>query len=157
MYGSFLAASASLVAQITPSISFLRTLSVSAARSSAEVLVSMSVTTWDGGVAPLRRRLFCFASAACLLVSSCDFDNCSLMASATERFEATTTKCCGPRLDKRTASSPGPIVRAAMRTGTMMVMIKNDLLRTRSRYSRLAIKKILRIGLPHDFDKDLFQ
>src|SRR5258708_39961536 len=98
----------------------------------------MSVTTWDGGADPLRRRLFCFASAACLLVSSCDFDNCSLMASATERFEATTTKCCRPRLDKRTASSPGPIVTAAMRTGTMMAMIKDELLRNRDRGYRLA-------------------
>src|SRR5258708_7665405 len=119
--------------------------------------MSMSVTACEGGADSLRWRLFFLASAACLLVSSCDFDNCSLMASATERFEATTTKCCAPRLDRRTARSPWPIVKAAISTGTMMDMIKNDLLRTRSRYSRRAIKKTLRIGLPHDFDKDFFQ
>src|SRR5262249_43589064 len=54
-------------------------------------------------------------------------------------------------------SLAGRMVRPAINAGIRKVKIRKALVRTRSRYSRRAIRKTLRIALPHDFDEDLFQ
>src|SRR5690242_10948732 len=51
----------------------------------------------------------------------------------------------------------GNVTNVAMSAGIRKVKIRNALVRTRSRYSRRAIRKTLRIVLPHGFDEDLFQ
>src|SRR5215470_6366933 len=55
------------------------------------------------------------------------------------------------------ASLAGNTVTASMNSGRIRVLIRNDLVRTRSRYSRRMISQTLRIACPHHVDEDLLQ
>src|SRR4051812_31710882 len=82
-------------------------------------------------------------------------------AAANSASGATTIRCFTP-LDFDIMMADGPTPRATIRIGVMSVRIKNALVFTRSRYSRLATSHILRkvnlrIGFAHHVYKDLFQ
>ena len=51
----------------------------------------------------------------------------------------------------------GSTVKPNIIAGSRMVITMNDFLRTVSRYSRRANKKMLCIGLPHNVDEDVFE
>src|SRR5271154_1440857 len=77
------------------------------------------------------------------------------------RLLAATTMWRVPRAFKLT-SNVGPTARANIRAGVSNVMMMNALVRTTSRYSRRATRKILCnvilcIRPPHHFDEDVFQ
>src|SRR5215469_8871912 len=79
------------------------------------------------------------------------------MASPTDCRDATTTKCFVPSFISLNMSMLGPTVRPVISTGTRMVMIRKVLLRTRSKYSRRAMRKMLCIRLAYRFDEDFFE
>src|SRR3954469_18668597 len=51
----------------------------------------------------------------------------------------------------------GSTVNPNINAGSRIVMTMNDFLRTVSRYSRRANRKMLCIGLPHSVDEDIFE
>src|ERR1043166_2130454 len=148
----FFAAIASGVAQRKPSSCFWLTFWVSASRSAGVAFVLTSTLKWVGG----RPRLF--DSCASGLFASL-FCSCSMrlrIISAVSRSAATTTMrllSFVPRI----ISMVGRAVTANISAGMKKVMITKERERTRSRYSRLAIMKMLCIGFAHRIDEYFFQ
>src|SRR5215472_15857415 len=140
------AAKASSVAQMAPSTARVLTFSVNAACSLSLALVSTS--TWHRGA--------CGLSFKALVGSMCRFSSSSRIKSPVWLSVTARTRCLGPPRT-RVASKAGPAVMANIRAGMKMVIIKNARERTRSRYSRFVIKKMLCIVLPHRINEDFFE
>src|SRR5215469_2214968 len=85
----------------------------------------------------------------------CDEPSWPLIICPNSGVEVTTRSCLA--LPAVIISLAGRMVNPAINAGMRNVKIRKALVRTRSRYSRRAIRKTLRIVLPHDFDEDLFQ
>src|SRR5579871_5568360 len=82
---------------------------------------------------------------------SCDATDCAISG-----LLLTTAMCFVPAVFI-IASLLGRKIMPNMNSGSRMVLMRNDLVRTRSRYSRRRISPILRIVITHHVDKDLFQ
>src|SRR2546423_2982386 len=81
--------------------------------------------------------------------------SCSLSTCPKSGVEVITRSCLA--LPAVIMSLAGNIVNAAIRAGIRKVKIRNAFVRTRSRYSRRAIRKTLRIVLSYHLDENLFQ
>src|SRR5208282_381506 len=69
--------------------------------------------------------------------------------------EVTTTMCC--ILFPMVASFAGNTITPVMMAGRSKVSTTNERVRTRSRYSRLIISQVLRMGFAHRLHEDFFQ
>src|SRR5271157_5312875 len=69
--------------------------------------------------------------------------------------EVTTTRCW--TLFPMVASLAGRTITPVMMAGKSKVSITNERVRTRSRYSRLIISQVLRMGFTHRLHENLFQ
>ena len=149
---SFLAAMASGVAHRKPSSSFLLTFCVSASRSSGVTFVLTSTLKWVGG----RPRLFADSVSSVFPCWSCFCSIRLRIISAVSRSAATTTMRLVSLLPF-CISMVGSTVTPSISAGMKNVMITKARERTRSRYSRRAIMKVLCIGFAYRIDEYLFQ
>src|SRR5208282_934431 len=69
--------------------------------------------------------------------------------------EVTTTRCC--TLFPTVASLAGNTITPVMMAGRSRVSTTKERVRTRSRYSRLIISQVLRMGFAHRLHENLFQ
>src|SRR5579864_715520 len=152
--GTFFSARASRVANITPSTCFCFTFSVRAARSESEVSVSTSTMSVPiAGAFSLPRE---DEGVAPFFSSSENFMSRWRITSPVLASEATTIKCFVPP-PPFIINMLGRMVTPSINAGIRNVMIMKDLVRTRSRYSRLAMMNVLRICFSHHFLEDFFQ
>src|SRR5579859_939158 len=149
---SFLAAMASGVAHKKPSNCFCRTFCVRVSRSAGVAFVLTSTLKRVGA----RPRLLETSLSVFFAWSSCSCTIRLRIISAVSRLAATTTMCLVSLLP-RCISMFGTTITTSMSAGMKNVMITKARVRTRSRYSRLAIIKMLCIGLAHCVDENFFQ